>query len=521
MAFVLSLWLSLFTARRWLSVALAGLLTWAWAMAVTGFEPPRMGLDVLPLSAGVLALRAIRKGAPPPGIGPLWRGELSVPRSFIHLPFCLALQGAVSVSWGLADSGLYPRLISSIRLGLLLSLVPCFGAIVVGTWRASLRSERLWPFRTLLIYVACLQLVVLGLERRRIGRDLGALSKLDEPPEVCIVRTLRGGREIDFRCKITDESVRRFAALLSPQTKTIFLSSPGGFVSSGISMAKEIEGRGLQTVVQTSCNSACVTAFAGGEVRVLSRSAVLGIHGPFGIGRATEVARDAVRSYLVARGARAAFVDRGLRVSFEDLWYPTHREIIDAGLAHRMAEPGQLRGFDVDVDEFERSISLRLGDDPLFAAIREKEPAKFEDFVDAARSAATDGDFQGTARMESLIERTYSEIIPRLSNESAFKLAAWAYANRRNARGPCESRGPPVGPRITGVPAEAYLEFWTSPGPALRESDVAADLSVLADRIDRVDPDECEDESTRAMEVLLSLPKDRAGRLMRYLASTQ
>jgi peptidoglycan hydrolase-like protein with peptidoglycan-binding domain len=94
-----------------------------------------------------------------------------------------------------------------------------------------------------------------------------------------------------------------------PSTKTIWLNSPGGFVSEALLVAHEVRSRGLGTEVRTgmSCLSACSYVFFGGAVRTDRGS--LGVHQIYGDSLSAEDTQmslsdvlDALQDFGVSQG---------------------------------------------------------------------------------------------------------------------------------------------------------------------------------------------------------------------------
>jgi hypothetical protein len=81
--------------------------------------------------------------------------------------------------------------------------------------------------------------------------------------------------------------------------------------------------------------SACTYVFLAGEHRELSDTAELGFHQPSSAGSTTEGQKEMTQrmiEYYRSAGLREWFIDRVVATSPDHLWYPTRRELEDAGV---------------------------------------------------------------------------------------------------------------------------------------------------------------------------------------------
>ena len=98
-------------------------------------------------------------------------------------------------------------------------------------------------------------------------------------------------------------------------------------------LARLIRERGLDTLVDGQCASACTIALIAGRHRIAGPSAAIGFHQPTFPGlseheRAMMIA-DMRRLYSEG-GISGAFLDCVLRVAPDDMWYPTQAELLAA-----------------------------------------------------------------------------------------------------------------------------------------------------------------------------------------------
>jgi hypothetical protein len=112
------------------------------------------------------------------------------------------------------------------------------------------------------------------------------------------------------------------------------LSGPGGRLREGMEIAELIEKRGLSTIVNKRCASACTFAFAGGKERIVAGNGVLGFHASRGPSVLLEWLKDTnlEDAFRKQRGLDDQFIARANAVPCNAIWYPTHDELMAAGV---------------------------------------------------------------------------------------------------------------------------------------------------------------------------------------------
>jgi len=128
-----------------------------------------------------------------------------------------------------------------------------------------------------------------------------------------------------------------------PRVRVLLLASDGGNIYEARGVARLIAERGLATRVETTCKSACTTAFIGGVTRVLGSEARLGFHAyrlqaqqPL-IDVAAEQEKD--RAFYRSQGVDPAFLVRIFDAPHDSIWYPEPDELLRAGVVHRIEAP--------------------------------------------------------------------------------------------------------------------------------------------------------------------------------------
>ncbi len=123
--------------------------------------------------------------------------------------------------------------------------------------------------------------------------------------------------------------------------KTVVLESEGGRIYEGRGLSKAIRERGLATHVETGCMSACTTAFIGGSVRTLGVRAKLGFHQykTYSVQHNIDVDNEQRKDIelFLQRGVNPVFLREAFSTPFEEIWFPTAAELLDAGV---VSKPG-------------------------------------------------------------------------------------------------------------------------------------------------------------------------------------
>ena len=140
----------------------------------------------------------------------------------------------------------------------------------------------------------------------------------------------------DFEIGMT----RRLRLFLAdtPGAREIVLESHGGYVGQGRAVAKVIDERGLETRVETFCESACVIAFLAGTHRTLVEGAKLGFHPYRYDGLAAHPTVDPKSEFeadnrrFAENGVDLAFLARVAAVPEGEIWYPSVDDLIAAGV---------------------------------------------------------------------------------------------------------------------------------------------------------------------------------------------
>ena len=146
----------------------------------------------------------------------------------------------------------------------------------------------------------------------------------------------------DFKIGIT----RELTELLErhPAVREVVLDSNGGHVTEGRGVARLIKKKGLDTYVFKACKSACMTAFAGGAKRYMGRSGKLGFH-QYGLNTEYQTSyfkpEDEQKidlEFYREQKIDSGFLEKIFKTVHEDIWFPTHDELLSAGVVHKILD---------------------------------------------------------------------------------------------------------------------------------------------------------------------------------------
>jgi hypothetical protein len=281
-----------------------------------------------------------------------WRGELSLPVSYwingallgVIATLAIAVFTTLVVQQGL-DAQPLPALVGICAIWLGISLLTLWQS--VGIWRSATRyrdagdapwggiakivlalgvGSTLWHFFTQgLPQIAGIAEIVAG--------D-GALG----PHQF---RVLAYGELLEFTGGIKFGTAKELEGFLNamPELKTVRLDSVGGRIGEAQKMSDLIKARGLSTLVEKQCLSACTIVFLGGKDRIIQSDARLGFHQPSyrGISAAERSRTIAIEEERLQNfGLSRAFAERANAAEPNSMWFPDQAELLKEHVATRV-----------------------------------------------------------------------------------------------------------------------------------------------------------------------------------------
>jgi hypothetical protein len=283
-----------------------------------------------------------------------WRGELSLPISFWVMSLGATLVvGFIGGIVTALDFAAAPEPVAIVTLAFLALASAIVIWQLVGVWRSAENyrargGDKIWAQLAMgFTAVAAVRFVVgVILVQAPIALEMLRIIDGDEEFSDFSVLVLKGGEELSIEGPIgfgltakVDDALASF-----DNVRVVRLNSEGGRLAEAYRLGDRIRDRGLSTYVEGECSSACVVAFASGAERLLGPRARIGLNEVGFSGMAAQWSEPDRRRYiefLKGQGVNAGFVNAAMRRGGEGMWYPAHDQLIDAGIASAMAEPGE------------------------------------------------------------------------------------------------------------------------------------------------------------------------------------
>ncbi|HEV2676892.1 MAG TPA: hypothetical protein VGV37_20360 [Aliidongia sp.] len=212
---------------------------------------------------------------------------------------------------------------------------------IVGVWRSADRIERrdrIWS-KVAKVFIATLSLYLLGLnfawppyqrlqdQREYLAGDPGAGTRS--------VRVSEDGTTIEINGWLGRGQETVFRDILSKTSgvRTVLLNSRGGRTAIALDIEEQIRANGINTSVRGQCISSCALIFMGGREREFYRTASLGFTGLL-----DDDNRELISKAYLSGGFPASFVEHLRQRPAYPTWFPTYRELSDAGVVTRFVK---------------------------------------------------------------------------------------------------------------------------------------------------------------------------------------
>lgn len=276
-----------------------------------------------------------------------WRGNYSLPFSWFlvgGLLSFLILGGLGLVMLFVEQSAPSLRLVAAASLLYFVIFITIRGWAIVGIWRSAGKHEDrggslgwAWIARGLVV-MGLLGSVAQASNLFIIGREnLSLAMGNDEYAKSFKLQLREQGKEALLTGTIPAGATQQLEELLaaSPTVETIRLESGGGRIFEAKLMADVVRKRGLFTLVNSHCESACTLVFLAGKQRSVSPYARIGFHSPSLAGATGQWLEQATlnnRADYQLAGLDGDFIDRIMATPAESMWYPTYDELVAAGV---------------------------------------------------------------------------------------------------------------------------------------------------------------------------------------------
>jgi hypothetical protein len=180
----------------------------------------------------------------------------------------------------------------------------------------------------------------------------------------------------------------------SPDIETVALSSPGGRLREAADIAQMVRERGLDTYVDTRCESACTFVFLAGKDRAATPNARIGFHRPSFAGitpMGFDPATDSMLGTYRDAGIPQDFLDRIARTEPKNMWYPSARELEKAGVINRVSLGGETSAIGYLAASTRQDMEKVFRTVPMMVALERHFPGTIDDAVKAAWMERTQG----------------------------------------------------------------------------------------------------------------------------------
>jgi hypothetical protein len=361
-----------------------------------------------------------------------WRGYNSLTRAFWLHGFLTG--GLMVASYHVVDSqvNVWP-----LRTTALVGVVTVLASIVIwpwvytGIWRSASRHVKQGGHAFI---AGCAQTVaLLGMALMGVALVFGAIPQAYENALIALgrdpiarIEALRtpDGKTLLLRGELGEGStaVVRTALDAAPDVKTLVLDSIGGRLQEASWIARLVRERGLDTMVEGVCMSACTFIFLAGADRAATPNARIGFHRASTRGLlqpedVADVMLDEYRTYGISQG----FLERVAATPPESMWFPERKELIENMVINRVTLGGETTAGLATVrtrDELEESYR----EVPMVLALDERFPGTFDAAMDAAWSARARGasDAEVTTAARTVFMATYPKLL-RTAGDSALE----------------------------------------------------------------------------------------------------
>lgn len=178
---------------------------------------------------------------------------------------------------------------------------------------------------------AALLMLRAGLPQRVDASEAIPPAERDTPEQVTL-SVSADGTTLDFSGPIVFGVKKRVREVLDahPAITTLRLASPGGRVVEARELSQIVGARGLTTIADGNCASACTVVFMAGRDRVITPASTLGFHryrSPDKEQLEAEENMTIDRRYFSTRGLPDWFIDRAFTTPNSTMWRPTREEM--------------------------------------------------------------------------------------------------------------------------------------------------------------------------------------------------
>lgn len=283
-----------------------------------------------------------------------WRGELSLPKSYWVNGIVFGLLVGVTVgALGFAvnsrgDAQPVVWMATLIATWIIVALFTMWQA--VGVWRSAthyrISGRKFWG--GLAKTVTVLGVINLAYNCLFVGTaQLAGIYEIiagDARVGPHQFKVLAGGQMLEFSGGITFGVAGELNGFLQAMgnVRTVKLNSTGGRILEAQRMSDLIRAKGLTTLVEKDCMSACTIVFLGGKERVVWPAARIGFHQPAFRGMTAASRRAAIATEMARLqgfGLSKSFAERANAATPSGMWFPDKDELVREKVVTRVLPP--------------------------------------------------------------------------------------------------------------------------------------------------------------------------------------
>jgi hypothetical protein len=214
----------------------------------------------------------------------------------------------------------------------------------VGVWRSAsntaLRGRRAWAFAAKITIAALFFSTSLFLFVIATPQLTDAVAYVeDDPAEGPRAVTIDGNRA-SISGFISWSVLQHFEQILNnnPKVSLVVLEGPGGRIMLARRIRDLIAFRGINTLVENTCVSACAIAYLGGRERLITRDGKLGFHAA----TAGPTVATSINGILTAEarlaGVSEDFAVEAFSTNTPSGWFPSLGELVDARVVTKVLQ---------------------------------------------------------------------------------------------------------------------------------------------------------------------------------------
>jgi ATP-dependent protease ClpP protease subunit len=345
-----------------------------------------------------------------------WRGEFSLPLAYwgISVLFVGLIRILAEVLTGVLES-------SSTSLTSTAWLLFGFYAFtfvivcwsLVGTWRSATRyslekKSSLWSgLAKLAIVLGVLQISSTFLIKEApVLKVMSPYLMGSNTSTRITVEILDDGKTIKLSGMFGNGSFNSFKSSLdrNPNINRVFLSSNGGLFKEVSLIAEEILQKRLDTYVEDKCESFCTIVFLSGYNRFSTPNAKIGFHSPTIKGAShldEDLHSESKKLYAKLRVSKE-FIDKIYSTPNSDVWYPTHKELIDAGIVNKVTLGGETNSLGGFFNKNKNELYDAFSKIELYSSYEKKFPGTINKVIEItmpmAKAGKTDSEILNATR---------------------------------------------------------------------------------------------------------------------------